>query len=466
MCLLKKITVSFAVIIIFVLFQTSISYADYTRVSESVNLREKPSTDSKVLKLVPMGYEIFVINGGESGGGWTRVTFDGITGYVKNEFIENIKGTPPADAVTQAGADASAGSGGGVGSNGNTGGGGSNDSASGGPTGGGSGGSDGSSGSGALSYGNEGDSVRELQRLLTEKGVYQGPVNGKFGPLTEEAVMNFQLGAGLEVDGIVGSETMNKLREKPRAPGTLRNGDEGEGVTSLQKKLKAKGYYSGPVNGKFGPLTEEAVVKFQTANKLEADGIVGKATLELINAPAKEPDKAAGSSGGGSGGSGGSSSSSSSGGNNIGSSGYKSPPIAPNGVEYMYWSDVKGIFKIGLTARVYDVRSGVVYEVRSFSNGNHADVEPITTGDTELVKSTFGGVWSWDPRPVWVTVNGRTIAGSINGMPHGGGVNDENGMDGQLCLHFLGGSTHNSNKTYAQRHQDAIVEAWNAAKNS
>ena len=452
---LLKISATLALIIILAIIPGFISYADYTRVSESVNMREKPTTDSKVLKLVPMGYEIAVL---EKGGEWTKASFEGVTGYVKNDFIEVIKGSAPASA--QAGApqeppaapksdsapkttDTKA--------SGGTPGGGSS-----GTPGDGSGAGQGSDG-GALMFNSEGDAVRELQKLLTDKGYYAGPINGKFGPLTEEAVIKYQEESGLLPDGVVGSETLKKLKEKPHPPGTYRNGDEGDEVKKLQKALKDKNYYTGPVNGKFGPLTEEAVKIFQQANNLEVDGIVGKETLELINAPPKntKSENSAKSSASGSG-------SGSSSGSGSGSS--KTPKSAPNGVELIEWGEAQNILKIGLTARIYDVRTGIVYNVRSFSNGKHADVEPVTTEDTQMLKKTYGGRWSWDPRPVWVTVNGRTIAASINGMPHGGGVNPSNGMDGQVCLHFYGSSTHNNNMTFARQHQDAVMEAWNAAR--
>ena len=403
-------------ILVIIISCTLISYADYSRVSESVNLRESPSTGAKVLSLIPMGYEIAVQSEND---GWTKVTFEGKTGYVKAEYIEVVKGSfntsqSMSDTTPAPNSDSGANN--------------AKDSAS-----------------GVLRYGSEGDAVRDLQALLTEKGVYSGPLNGKFGPLTEEAVMIYQQETGLEMDGEVGAETMKKLTEKPHPAGTYRYGDEGEGVISLQKKLKEKSYYSGPVNGKFGPLTEEAVRYFQQSNGLEVDGIAGKATLELLNSPPKSAAKQVGSDA-------------------SSQAEAKSSQTAPNGVEYIDWSEVTKVLTIGRDARVYDVRTGTVYYVRSFSNGKHADVEPITTEDTALLKSTYNGVWSWDPRPVWVTVNGRTFAASINGMPHGGGVNADNGMDGQVCLHFHGSSTHNSNKAFAQLHQDAIDEAWKAAR--
>lgn len=138
------------------------------------------------------------------------------------------------------------------------------------------------------------------------------------------------------------------------------------------------------------------------------------------------------------------------------------PPSQAGQVELLDWSEVKGIFTTGVDAQIYDVRTGMTYYVRSFSNGQHADVEPVTKEDTAIMLQTYNGKWKWDPRPVWVTINGRTIAASINGMPHGGGVNNSNGMNGQVCLHFRGSTTHNGNKSFERDHQDAITEAWNA----
>ncbi len=135
-------------------------------------------------------------------------------------------------------------------------------------------------------------------------------------------------------------------------------------------------------------------------------------------------------------------------------------------VELSPWSTVKGIFKTFTPAKVYDVRSGAVYYVQSFSNGKHADVETLTKEDTAILKKTFGGKWSWTVRPVWVTINGHTFAGSINGMPHASGTISDNGMNGQVCIHFLGSTTHNGNKRFAKVHQNGVQEAWNDAQDA
>jgi N-acetylmuramoyl-L-alanine amidase len=57
-----------------------------------------------------------------------------------------------------------------------------------------------------------GDDVLYLQRRLNELGFDTGPVDGIFGPPLEEAVTDFQRNAGLNVDGIVGETTLDRLR--------------------------------------------------------------------------------------------------------------------------------------------------------------------------------------------------------------------------------------------------------------
>jgi peptidoglycan hydrolase-like protein with peptidoglycan-binding domain len=61
--------------------------------------------------------------------------------------------------------------------------------------------------------------------------------------------------------------------------GILLQGDRGEPVADLQRRLAELGYYSGPIDGFFGPSTEAAVFDFQIACGLTMiDGIVGPET--------------------------------------------------------------------------------------------------------------------------------------------------------------------------------------------
>ena len=63
-------------------------------------------------------------------------------------------------------------------------------------------------------------------------------------------------------------------------------GAQGTEVTSLQTWLENNGYYSGPVTGYFGALTEAGVENFQTANGISDTGYVGPLTLAALNAKA------------------------------------------------------------------------------------------------------------------------------------------------------------------------------------
>jgi len=51
----------------------------------------------------------------------------------------------------------------------------------------------------------------------------------------------------------------------------------------IQKALKSAGFYQGPIDGKIGPKTKKAIIKFQKAKGLRADGIVGKRTSAELN---------------------------------------------------------------------------------------------------------------------------------------------------------------------------------------
>ena len=59
-------------------------------------------------------------------------------------------------------------------------------------------------------------------------------------------------------------------------------GASGEEVSRVQSALKNMGYYLGGIDGTFGVKTQDAVMRFQKARGLEADGIVGPQTLKAL----------------------------------------------------------------------------------------------------------------------------------------------------------------------------------------
>jgi peptidoglycan hydrolase-like protein with peptidoglycan-binding domain len=177
----------------------------------------------------------------------------------------------------------------------------------------------------ALERGDQGPSVRNLQQQLQRTGFYQAPVSQVFDFSTEDAVRRFQKSAGLPVDGVASTNTLQKLEswrassegrqankpvvvnteteakkptptteaKKPTPttvatkrsnPKLLARGDEGEEVRVLQERLRVAGYYKGNSTGIFGSITEEAVKRFQQAYKLDNDGVVGPETQRRLPA--------------------------------------------------------------------------------------------------------------------------------------------------------------------------------------
>ena len=131
-------------------------------------------------------------------------------------------------------------------------------------------------------------------------------------------------------------------------------------------------------------------------------------------------------------------------------------------VELLYWEDAIPLVPTGVALPIIDVRTGIMYDIRCFSKGMHADVEPITKADTAAILESRDGVWAWDPRPVWVFIGERVFAASLNGQPHDVGTIPDNGMNGHLCLHFNGTIT--NNKSYERDLNNAVIEAWKAGQ--
>src|SRR5271166_471550 len=91
-------------------------------------------------------------------------------------------------------------------------------------------------GQSTISPGAMGDVVRRLQRALRRTPNLGLTINGTFDSQTETAVKEFQQGAGLVVDGIVGPLTWNALPDGGPMP-TLQQGSTGDVVRSLQTVL-------------------------------------------------------------------------------------------------------------------------------------------------------------------------------------------------------------------------------------
>ena len=66
------------------------------------------------------------------------------------------------------------------------------------------------------------------------------------------------------------------------ANGSMVRGSQGDAVKEAQELLKLYGYYSGPIDGKYGSGMVNAVRKFQARNGLKVDGAIGEKTLKVL----------------------------------------------------------------------------------------------------------------------------------------------------------------------------------------
>ncbi len=133
-----------------------------------------------------------------------------------------------------------------------------------------------------------------------------------------------------------------------------------------------------------------------------------------------------------------------------------------------WFEEVQYILERGTDAYITDVDTGKSFWVRRTFGTNHADIEPLTKEDSDIIKDIWNG-WSWDRRAVVVQVGDDILAGAMSAMPHAGldsapavnyvsgrsagygyGQNldaiKNNGADGVMDLHFKSSRTHSTNR--------------------
>ncbi len=117
-----------------------------------------------------------------------------------------------------------------------------------------------------LKLGDRGEHISVLQESLAAAGFSSG-TNGIFDEPTQEAVRRFQQAKGLTVDGVVGPQTRAALpaisqSNQSTAPAKASSRSN---IQALQRRLQAQGFYSGPIDGNWGPQTQAAVEAAQRA---------------------------------------------------------------------------------------------------------------------------------------------------------------------------------------------------------
>lgn len=159
----------------------------------------------------------------------------------------------------------------------------------------------------------------------------------------------------------------------------------------------------------------------------------------------------------------------------------KATPGAQYGEVLDWFAEAQYVFPIGKTGKLVDMATGKSFMVKRTMGANHSDTETLTAQDTGIMKEIFGGSWIWTRRQFILEVDGRRIAVSVAGMPHGGvdgvpylqnvdnrsdnygyGPNYDsiagNGMDGHFDLYFLNCLRHVDN-TIDEAHQYNVLAA-------
>lgn len=268
-----------------------------------------------------------------------------------------------------------------------------------------------------------------------------------------------KLGAGLAAAAI----TLTPVEAS--AATLLKHGSSGSEVKAIQTELLNLGFFNyDKITGYYGSITKEAVKRFQKANGLYADGIVGEKTYKALSSYLSDKKNMA-----------------------------ETELTAVSGVSISaisreakksgsldWFKEVRGLWERGEDALVTDVDTGLSFKVKRTYGTNHADVEPLTKKDTEIIKKIWGG-FSWERRAVIVEFGNCIVAGSMTAMPHAGvdsaaaneyvknrsegygyGVNldavKNNGCSGVMDIHFKNSRTHSTN-IVQKVHQDMVKKA-------
>ena len=106
--------------------------------------------------------------------------------------------------------------------------------------------------------------VEELQAKVTDIETKQVEQTQQISGLKDDLAAAQQAKATVTTSPASSSKSVEKTKE------------------NIQKALKAAGYYDGEIDGKIGQKTKKAIIAFQEASGLTADGVVGKRTWSKL----------------------------------------------------------------------------------------------------------------------------------------------------------------------------------------
>ena len=96
----------------------------------------------------------------------------------------------------------------------------------------------------------------------------------------QERVATLQVGLGQSQQEV--ATLKEELAQSKRNQYVKKYSSAQMSAQNIQLALKNAGFYDGPIDGKIGPKTKDAVVQFQESNGLKADGVVGRSTTQEL----------------------------------------------------------------------------------------------------------------------------------------------------------------------------------------
>ena len=385
----------------------AVTQALITTSGGTLNLREQPSSSARVILLMPNASSVTVYS---RGGEWSEISYQGNRGYVMSKYLTFLGASA---GKTEAEDD------------------------------------DPSAFTRVLKKGMSGPDVAWVQSRLMELG-YTVSVNNIFDDATFAAVKAFQQQNGLNMDGNAGSQTFQVLKSDsarragaaPLQYSTVRIDQSGSDVRQIQTDLKALGYPV-TVTGEYDEKTHNAVVAFQQRNGLVISGIADALTRQILHGGGGKPYStyvAALPEG----------------------EGRMTAPTVSQ-LKLLRWAeDIKPNVRAGQTFTVYDPNTGLGWKLVFYSLGRHADSQPATWRDTQIMNRSFGDT-SWTIHPVYVMLpSGQWTMATMHNRPHLYGSITDNGFGGHLCVHFLRDmdETRKNDPNYGVNNQVMLRNAW------
>jgi peptidoglycan hydrolase-like protein with peptidoglycan-binding domain len=141
--------------------------------------------------------------------------------------------------------------------------------------------------------------ITDIQRELSRRGLYDGPVDGMVGPKTDAAIRDFETAAKLKATGEATEDVLRAIMRTPlktEAAAPRSRPDPiaeliapPQRVMAVQRALNDYGYGPLKLTGQFGAETVSAIQKFERDRKLPVTGQISPRLVRELAALTGRP---------------------------------------------------------------------------------------------------------------------------------------------------------------------------------